>query len=101
MLCTLQVMEPEEAAVASHMLTPAAEAEAAVVARMRQQQRSFVPTAAQLASLPLQAGAPGPWSLLCRRPWTLPATQLCRRARCLRAAPGLPLLEPAAHRAAL
>ena len=52
----LQALEPEEAAVVGHTLTPAAEAEAAVVARMRQQQRSFVPTSAQLQSLPLQAG---------------------------------------------
>ena len=49
-----QVLEPEAAAVSDPTLTPAAVAEAKVVARMREQRRSFVPESAQLDSCDLQ-----------------------------------------------
>ena len=50
-----QALEPEVAAVSDPTLTPAAVAEAKVVARMRQQRRSFVPTSPQLEGCDLQA----------------------------------------------
>ena len=48
------MLEPEAAAVSDPTLTPAAVAEAKVVARMREQRRSFVPESAQLDSCDLQ-----------------------------------------------
>ena len=54
----MQALRAEEGSGAKPQLTPAAAAEAAVVARMRQpgKRRAFVPPLDQLAQLPLQPG---------------------------------------------
>ena len=92
-----QALELEAAAVSDPTLTPAAVAEAKVVARMRQERRSFVPESAQLDSCDLQVSSLGlevwvqasgasclSWTQLYRRAWQFSPYWLrrCCQHRC-------------------